>query len=260
MSPRSTYIRWTSAARRPAPSPSAIIPPVDVPAMRSKYRPNGCPSRYCSSKPASRLAGNIPRMPPPSIERMRNLRPLGHSKGSLRRFKAPDDRRGGKWLSSVQSDIERPVRVLASASPSAGSQPALVACEPVYRPRHDGIGHGATGVPLVRLGVVQTERRSLRILGVQVNVRNRTPGIFRTTPQHRINNPNTFLKYVHTLGTTASPAQRDPNPIALGKGPELPLPTRRSAISLHDSKTRPADTHSFDLPHDAQAHCPGTSP
>ena len=236
-----------------------MMPPVDVPAMRSKYRANGRLSRYRSSRPASRLAVNVPRMPPPSIERIRNWRPLGHSNGTRRHRRAPDDRRGGKWVSSVQLDIERPVGVPSSASPSAGSPPALVACEPVYRPRDDGIGDDATGVPVVRLRVVQTERWSLRILRVRVNVRNPTLGI-RTTAQQRINNPNTRPEHVCTLPGTPSPQQRNSNAIALGKGPELPLPTRELAVSLNDSKPRPADTHSLDLPCDAQAHSAGTSP
>ena len=40
-----------------------IIPPVEVPAIRSKYDPIGR-SRCCSSS-ARKAAGNVPRMPPP---------------------------------------------------------------------------------------------------------------------------------------------------------------------------------------------------
>src|SRR4051812_19372836 len=48
-----------------------MIPPVEVPAMRSKYRCIG--SGRQSSSTARKDAGNMPFIPPPSIERMRNL-------------------------------------------------------------------------------------------------------------------------------------------------------------------------------------------
>ena len=48
------------------------MPPVDVPAMRSKYWPMPFPSRCSSSRLARTAAGKIPLMPPPSRARILN--------------------------------------------------------------------------------------------------------------------------------------------------------------------------------------------
>jgi hypothetical protein len=50
-------------------SAQARMPPVDVPAIRSKVSATGLPVSRSSS--ASTIAGMIPRIPPPSMERTR---------------------------------------------------------------------------------------------------------------------------------------------------------------------------------------------
>ena len=74
--PSSTYMRTSSAAVRagcPAESgrvnPQARIPPVEVPAITSKSSAMGRPVRRSISD--STVAGMMPRMPPPSMERIR---------------------------------------------------------------------------------------------------------------------------------------------------------------------------------------------
>ena len=57
-----------SVAVIPSARPIAIMPPVDVPEIRSKYRPMGC-SRSCS-RLARKAAGKVPRIPPPSTVRI----------------------------------------------------------------------------------------------------------------------------------------------------------------------------------------------
>src|SRR5580704_2617573 len=62
------------------------MPPVDVPATKSNSRAMGRAVRFSIS--ASSMAGMIPRMPPPSMERiliMENPRPLAHARGSDKR-------------------------------------------------------------------------------------------------------------------------------------------------------------------------------
>src|SRR5258707_13141 len=54
--------------------PSARIPPVDVPAIKSNSSQMGLPD--CFSMAASTTAGMIPRMPPPSIARILSGLPI----------------------------------------------------------------------------------------------------------------------------------------------------------------------------------------
>ena len=49
--------------------PIAIIPPMEVPVIRSKYSYNGRSTEASSF--ARKVAGNIPLIPPPSIDKIR---------------------------------------------------------------------------------------------------------------------------------------------------------------------------------------------
>ena len=73
------YIATTCFEVIPIARATAIIAPVDVPAIMSKQCAMGLPSR--SSIPSRKAAVNAPRMPPPSRLRIRN--------GWLCRFPAP---------------------------------------------------------------------------------------------------------------------------------------------------------------------------
>ena len=77
---------------QPRANPIAIMPPVEVPAMRSKYSQIGRPRS--SSRVARKAAGCVPFMPPPSMQSMRRI------SGSL----------ASEWLyTDVSSNLHLPV-------------------------------------------------------------------------------------------------------------------------------------------------------
>ena len=78
--------------------------------MRSKYWDIEPPPRYRSSSPARNVAGKIPRIPPPSIARMRNSRSSGQGSWTRPCLSAPDDRFGG--APSLLSNIAASTRLL----------------------------------------------------------------------------------------------------------------------------------------------------
>ncbi len=91
------------------------------------------PSRKRPSSSASTAAGRMPQMPPPSMERIRKGRSLGHGRGCLRSCWVPSERRGERSSSSGLLGGRR-FGVPAAPGPPSGRAPALVATEPVEGP------------------------------------------------------------------------------------------------------------------------------
>ncbi len=90
----------------PEASPSARIPPVEVPMIRSKWLAIDLPPRKRASNWASMAAGKIPLIPPPSIDRIRNGCPAGHGRRSRRR---------------VEENLERGVQIITAPFDEVGA-------------------------------------------------------------------------------------------------------------------------------------------
>ena len=159
------------------------MPPVDVPAIRSKYRATEQPPRWRFSNAARKAAGNTPRIPPPSMTRMRKARSFGQASGTRRRLRAPDERFSEIWL--PPSDIATPIRlrVPSTACPVPGSEPDLVAGQPVDGPRHDGFRDRVNRKPLELQRVIEAEDGLLGTDPVRVVVRDRIARRFRSSTQ-----------------------------------------------------------------------------
>src|SRR5208283_1827262 len=112
----------------PRPNPRAMMPPVEVPAIKSKYDAKGDLS--VSWTAARNAASNTPLMPPPSKDRILN------TKASL------------GALSCGNS-------ILSSAMPLTSSQPEFVVEQPFGSPRNKSGRYAHPGFPLLLL--VQTQ-------------------------------------------------------------------------------------------------------
>src|SRR5437899_1690029 len=104
------------------------MPPVDVPAIRSKYET--IRSSLSSSSDARNAAGKTPLSPPPSIVRTRRT---CVNEGSL-----------------------AAIVVDAFSAPVASGQPDLIEEEPEEQPRHDCEREPTMGAPFASARVIKT--------------------------------------------------------------------------------------------------------
>ena len=74
----------------------------------------------------------------------------------------------------------------ATTGPFPGRQPALVAGQPVARPRHDRLGNEVGRRPLADGGVIKAELRASWFRTILIDVWNVLPGPGVDEPQHRL--------------------------------------------------------------------------
>ena len=161
------------------------MPPVDVPATRSK-----CPAMELpgpsgafqigkhGSRENSADAAAIDREDAKVPVRRPTLR------NAARRDAAGGS--GEDGLVVGHSDLRGVVGMLTAAGPMAVDQPALVEEQPFGRPRDDGLGDQPVGLPIHRPRVVQAERPARGRSGVRVDVRRLLAGAPRVETDHRV--------------------------------------------------------------------------
>src|SRR6266404_2493565 len=112
-------------------------------------------------------AGKMPRMPPPSIERMRNGLSSGQGSCSLRLWSVPLDRL--KFFGSINHGTD----MTAAAAPLLGDEPTLIKIEPFIGPKNRRVSDQIADIPFSQRGAEQAKVRQRGIDLASINVRDR---------------------------------------------------------------------------------------
>ena len=220
-----------------------MIPPVEVPPIRSKHPATDLPSNHCFSNPARNAAGKMPRMPPPSIDKMRNSCPSGQGRRTRRRRSVPEDRAIGMWPILPPSSACWLRTVFSTAtSPCSRSQPSLITGQPVNRPGDDRRCDRHAWIPLGSVRIKEAEKWQFRFVLVYVVMGNGLVRLLFPTTQQ-------WLEYSHPRsvrrrpGTLSSNAVTNLDRVNLAERLKRTTPVDEPTGAAHDLKCRPLPDH-----------------
>ena len=235
----------SSEALSPSAKPRAMIPPVDVPAIRSKYLATEVPPRYRFSRPARKAAGKIPRIPPPSMERMRNCLFPGQGIRTRRRRSVPVDRFGTSLASSDTTPLLGD-GVSPATHPFAGCKPAFITGQPLNSPRDDSPRNRTSRTPLARIRVIQAEKREFGVSAIWIMMRNWFTRSFLPPVQQWIDHRHLWQRPVDNPAIRFK-VIRHLNCVGLAKWPKLSPPAYVATCPVEDPESRARLAHALDL-------------
>lgn len=144
----------------------------------------------------------------------------------------------------------------AAAHPFACCKPALIASQPINRPRDDGMGDWFPGMPFPSGRVIETQKGPFRTIPVLVVMWDGLFRLFSSSAQRRVN--HCYVRKLWTFGTAffAFSVESDLNRVHLAQGSKPSLPSHQATRPTDHPEIWPPLPHEFNLFTNRQTHCP----
>ena len=159
------------------------------------------------------------------MARMRKVRSLGQGSGTRRCLRAPDERFGGTGLPPSDMAPRTRSRMSSTTRPVPGSEPHLVAGQPVDGPRNNGVRDGVSRKPLELQRIVEAQDGLLGTDPIPVVMRDSLVRRPRSFAQQRTFHGDTWIAGQNCRSTELPvQAEDDPDAISLAEWPKSPRP------------------------------------